>query len=960
MASVSASDVNDINDGNDHISLSEDSASTDLANDDLALSSADADSIDDDLDLASSSNEAYEDSSANPSNGESSYGPQSNALSESGDSNSQTTINTSIESSTSNVVKGENYSVTLKDKDGNVLSGKKIIFTLNGTNFTRTTNSNGIASLTLNTRVGNYLIVVSFLGDDSYANSSFSQQLTVSKIPTAIENSTDLAVIGRAYSVVLKDKNGNPLSSKAVTLTFNGKTYKRTTNSQGIVSITLDGKRGNSYNLTYKFAGDSSYMASSGSVSLKLKMSTKIVGTDARIVQGKVFTVTLKDASNKLLANKKVTVLHNGKTYNRTSNSKGIVSLTLSQTPGKYYNISYRFAGDSTYTGSSKKLSVFIKTPTKFVNSGSFVCKGNVYYVTLKDSNDNVLANKTVKLTYGTKNYTLTTNSKGKVGVKINSAKGKVYKFTYKFNGNSLYGPSSGSLNLRTKLATSLIRSSATIIKGNPYKVTLKDSDGAVIANQNITFNFSGAKYVRTTNSKGIASLVINPSALKTYNLSYSYAGNSLYNKSSGNVSLAVKLGTTIKNSGTTVANNSSYEVTLKDSNNNALASKVIIFTLDGKTYRNTTNSKGVASLFISEKNFTTVNLTYKFAGDSMYVASSGSVKVRVVSDKVFTFNQIVAASKALRKYVEKNSVLPSTVTVNGLKVNITSFAYLMSKSIVNVNNGKKSSVEVVSVSSNYSNSGSGLINANLYKAGYLNLSNYLISYTKSNHKIPNHINTSIGDLSPNLYIFGLSKALDFYSNNSYLPNYLILNSEDVCSKSNASIKYGNASQNKKGLNEAQSLNATQLAVYLKSSGNDALNDAIRNLAKQLTSGKSTTLAKANAIFTYVRDNVAYEYYADTKYKATGTLSAKRGNCCDHANLVVALCRAANIPARYSHAQGCTFSSGLVTGHVWAQIYIDGVWYSADATSKRNNLGNIHNWNTNSFNTLKRYSHLPF
>ena len=261
MASVSASDVNDINDGNDHISLSEDSASTDLANDDLALSSADADSIDDDLDLASSSNEAYEDSSANPSNGESSYGPQSNALSESGDSNSQTTTNTSIESSTSNVVKGENYSVTLKDKDGNVLSGKKIIFTLNGTNFTRTTNSNGIASLTLNTRVGNYLIVVSFLGDDSYANSSFSQQLTVSKIPTAIENSTGLAVIGRAYSVVLKDKKGNPLSSKAVTLTFNGKTYKRTTNSQGIVSITLDGKRGNSYNLTYKFAGDSSYMA---------------------------------------------------------------------------------------------------------------------------------------------------------------------------------------------------------------------------------------------------------------------------------------------------------------------------------------------------------------------------------------------------------------------------------------------------------------------------------------------------------------------------------------------------------------------------------------------------------------------------------------------------------------------------------------------------------------------------
>ena len=64
--------------------------------------------------------------------------------------------------------------------------------------------------------------------------------------------------------------------------------------------------------------------------------------------------------------------------------------------------------------------------------------------------------------------------------------------------------------------------------------------------------------------------------------------------------------------------------------------------------------------------------------------------------------------------------------------------------------------------------------------------------------------------------------------------------------------------------------------------------------------------------------------------------------------------------ARFSHAQGCRFSSGLVTGHVWAQIYVDGIWYSADATSTRNSLGNIQNWNTNSFNTLKQYVHLPF
>ena len=964
MASVSASDVSDINDNQDYVSLNGDSASNDLV-----LSSADSDLIEEDLDLISNSNDP-----SDYSNIESSSSIESNVLSDSGDSGSDgpddsgdldpeetpKTV-TTIESSNSNVVKGENYSVTLKDADGNGLSDKTLIFTINGNNYTRITNSDGVASLTLNQKVADYLILVTFLGDDTYGNSSLSEQVTVSKISTSIKNYTSSPVNGKSYSIILKDKNGNPLASKAVTITFNGKTYKKTTNEKGMASITLSGKVGNTYKLTYKFAGDDSYTASSGSVSLKLKMPTKIIGSDARIVKGSKFDVVLKNGNNNVLANKKITVIYNNKTIIRNTTSKGILRLTLSPTPGKYYNITYKYAGSSYYGASSKLVTVFIKTPTKLTNSGSFVCKGNVYRITLKDSNNKALANKIVAITFKSKTYKKTTNSNGVVGLKIGSGKaGEVNKFAYKFAGNSLYGASSGSLNLRTKLATKLTGSSSTIIKGNQYKVTLKDSAGKAIPKQTITFNFSGKKYTKTTNSKGVASLTINPSACKTYNLSYSFAGNNLYNKSSAKVNLAVKLSSAIKNSGGTVANNSSYIVTLIDSNADPLADKVITFKLNNKTYKNTTDSKGVARLFIEEKNFTTVKLTYKFAGDSIYAASSGSLNVRVVSDKVFTFNQIVAASKNLRAYVERNAKLPSTVTVNGLKVNITSFAYLMSKSVVNVNNGHKYKVGVVKVSSNYSNEGKSSVKGNLYKAGYLNLSNYLINYTKSNQKIPNQINTNLGNLSPNLYIFGLSKALDFYADNNYLPNYLILDSEDVNGASNANIKYGNASQNKKGLNEAQTLNATQLSKFLQSSGNDALNSAIKNLAKQLTSGKTTTLAKANAIFTYVRDNVAYEYYADTKYKATGTLSVKRGNCCDHANLVVALCRAANIPARYSHAQGCSFSSGLVTGHVWAQIYIDGVWYSADATSKRNNLGNIQNWNTNSYNTLKRYYHLPF
>ena len=950
MASVSASDVSDINDDQNYISLSEDSVSGNLVKDNFGLSSADSNSIfTDSGDSGSGTDE--------PGAGDSGSGEDDPESGDSGNDNPETKDTITIESSSSKVVKGENYSVTLKSSDGTVLSGKDVTFTFNGKNYIRTTDSNGIASLTLDATPKNYLISVSFLGDDLYENASFSENVTVGKISTTIKNHSTSAVNNRAFLIILKDKNGKALSSKAVTISFNGKTYKRTTDAKGRANITLSGKIKNTYKISYKFAGDSSYSASSGSISLALKMPTKIVGYTTSVVKGSTFKITLKNIKNQVLSNRKITVLYNNKTYNRTTNANGNLYFTLSPSPGKYYSVTYQFAGSTYYGATSKTFSVFIKTPTKLVNSGSFVCKGKVYQVTLKNYNDKPLSNKTVVITYNGKTYKKTTNANGVAGLKITTTPGKSYKFAYKYAGNSWYGASSGSLSLRTKLATTLVGSSSTIIKGNNYKVTLKDSDGKAIAKERIVFTYNGNTYNRTTDSKGAVTLKINSAAGKTYPLSYKYAGNYKYDKSSsGNINLAVKLSSSIKNSGVVAVNNSTYIVTLLDADSKPIENKNITFTLDGKTYKNTTNEKGVAGLFIEEDKLGTVKFTYKFAGDSLYASSSGSLNLSVRSDKVFTCNQILAAAKSLRAYVEKNAKLPATVTVNGIKVNITSFAYLMSKTVINLNNSKKISVQVVPVKSNYTNNGSSSIKGNLYKANYLTLANYVISYTKANQSIPTYVNTSLGKISPNLYIFGLSKALEFYSSNNYLPNYIILNSEDV----NGIVKRGNASQFKKGLNEVQVLNATQISNYLKSSGNDALNSAIQQLANKLVAGKTSTWDKANAIFTYVRDNVDYEYYADTRYKATGTLSNKRGNCCDHANLIVALCRAAKIPARYSHAQGCTFSSGLYTGHVWAQINVDGVWYSADATSSRNALGNIHNWNTNSFNTLKQYVHLPF
>ena len=76
------------------------------------------------------------------------------------------------------------------------------------------------------------------------------------------------------------------------------------------------------------------------------------------------------------------------------------------------------------------------------------------------------------------------------------------------------------------------------------------------------------------------------------------------------------------------------------------------------------------------------------------------------------------------------------------------------------------------------------------------------------------------------------------------------------------------------------------------------------------------------------------------------------------AHLVIALFRAADLPARYVHGT-CTFSSGPI-GHVWAQVLIGDTWVVADPVSSRNSLGVIKNWNINTFTFKSYYTSLPF
>jgi len=150
------------------------------------------------------------------------------------------------------------------------------------------------------------------------------------------------------------------------------------------------------------------------------------------------------------------------------------------------------------------------------------------------------------------------------------------------------------------------------------------------------------------------------------------------------------------------------------------------------------------------------------------------------------------------------------------------------------------------------------------------------------------------------------------------------------------------------------------LKKYLEKSKNcQVTNKIIKLLSKKLGSSK-TDLEKAKTIFNWVRDKISYSKYRNTKKGALSTLLTRNGNCVDQAHLSVALYRSSGIPARYVNGLNCKFNSGYTSGHVWAEVYVDGKWISSDTTSSKNSLGSIKNWNTKSFTLAGKYSSINF
>ena len=403
---------------------------------------------------------------------------------------------------------------------------------------------------------------------------------------------------------------------------------------------------------------------------------------------------------------------------------------------------------------------------------------------------------------------------------------------------------------------------------------------------------------------------------------------------------------TTLEDTQNTTTSNASENSSLNETSDGSagLDVKNVNSSSENSTEENNSSSLSNVELTATNGNNSSESSISNTSNNSS-VAAGSSTSTKSVKSITLTITSIKDAAKRVVAYVAAHKVLPNYVTISGTQIQMPEFLNLLVNALLKIKSGKTTSV----TSYNYtgpSTSVKGVTSAKLYSSDYLKIASYVASFMKSNSRAPNYVSSSKGKIGYSSLIYMYSNILSFTSTKGRLPNYV-------------TVKYVAAASTSTSTNSSSTVPAA-LAQYLKATTNcQSTNAQIVALSKSIISsaGATTTYAKAVAIFNWVKDNIGYSFYYNTKYGAVGTLKAKTGNCVDTTHLLIALERAAGIPARYVHGY-CKFSSGSWYGHVWAEIYVGGKWYSADAISYRNSFGVIKNWNTATATIYGRYASL--
>ena len=859
---------------------------------------------------------------------------------------------------------GRKFTAKFLKSNGKALAKKTVRFKINGKTYKVKTNSKGVASLSLKTlKKGTYKII-------SYNTDGLTKTNTVKVVKsttTSLTTSTYtfLKSDSKTIKVKLLNKFGYaPGKGKTIKIKINGKTYTRKTNANGIASLKLPSLKKGVYTVKYSFAGNSFYKKSSASdkvVIITTKTPTFTVKGGTSSTYGSTTTFKLEvTAGGVALVNKKITFNLDGKTYTKKTNANGIASVSAKLSMGKH-TITYSIAKDSKINAKSASSTITIKEKSTTKHSGYWLYGSDMKSVSLSD-----LSSKGVTdIFLNFKAYDLY----GKSGVESWISTAKTSGINVHMWVQAFYSTSTGWVNpvKNGKENTAYFTEKINEIKKYAAIKGLagihldylrysgsKDSNNAAYQTSGGTeaitsFTNQAIKAAKAVNSNLLVSAALMP---ETTSSAYYYGQD--YDALSKSLDIVIPM----VYKGNYNSDTSWITTTTKWYVDNSKGADVWagIQTYNSDSDTTKLSSSALTTDINSAFNGGATGVVLFRYGISNGVNFNSLTSTSTSSSKTISVKNVVTGATNLKNFYDSYKRLPNTVTIGGYEFTLPEFLYVMSQAIYQIGNSNTNAISIITgVSAPSSPSGDTISSKDLAQSDYLTVAKNVASFIAANKYAPNYASSAVGKIIYSELVDSFSRILKFYGTEGRLPSYVTI-SYTASSTSSSSSSSTTASGT--GLNEKNTI--TDLTPYLKSTTNCQVNNAaIKKVVNSVTSGLTSNLAKAKAIFNYVRDTLSYSFYYNTKYGAAGTLSAKQGNCVDHSHLLVAMFRTAGLAARYVHGT-CKFSSGSTYGHVWAQVLVDGKWYVADATSSKNSLGSVSNWNTNSFTLKGIYSSLSF
>ena len=352
-------------------------------------------------------------------------------------------------------------------------------------------------------------------------------------------------------------------------------------------------------------------------------------------------------------------------------------------------------------------------------------------------------------------------------------------------------------------------------------------------------------------------------------------------------------------------------------------------------------------------------------------------------------YNQLILSYSKCLDYFNKNNILPNSIRLDDLDLDKINSKLNRNKTKTPSNASVKIKKQTANKTVNKTTSNIVKTNTNKTRNTTTNTAPNKDDKSSKNsslvertlNSINNILNNILYRLDPSKYQLDLTKSdeanlklntskinVDINGKSTVNVKVSAKNATKATSKkSTASKAKTNKTKSSVSKAKTKTVNSNKASIteslmkYLSSSKNcQVKNKSIQDLAKTLTSKLKSDYEKGKKLFNWVRDNIQYKKYRNTRRGAVKTLQTKKGNCVDQSHLLIALSRASGIPARYVKGGNCKFSNGYVSGHIWTQMYINNKWVVADTTSHRNSLGKIKNWNTKNYKLYGQFCSINF